>query len=280
MRKLIVILTLLFSAGAIQAQVDYSSEFITSGEHNSYEKVAVDERPVIHYPPLREADVKFSRRVVRCIDSRQKMNKQLEWPRNPLNRLLYEEMLEGNIRPYRTDSLASYYNLEEFTKRGGTEVIIWVPDDPYDPTIGHDSIAYESLRYEDIKKYWLMEEWIFDYKHSVFKPRIIALVPLFKPNIGGMDAPEQPLCWIKMDEIRPLLARTEMFNRYNDAMRLSFDDFFQMRIFDSYIVFESNVFDMYINFFEEYEDDSKAALRKSDEIKNDLFIFEHDLWQY
>jgi hypothetical protein len=96
------------------AQVDYG-DFITSGEHTSYVKQAVRERPVISYPSLREADVKFSRRVVRCIDVRQKMNKQLEWPRQPLNRLLYEALTKGDIIAYKTDSLLSYYNTEEFS---------------------------------------------------------------------------------------------------------------------------------------------------------------------
>lgn len=269
----------MFIGLSANAQVNYS-DFITSGEHNSYKKTAVRERPIIAYPYLREADVKFSRRVIRCIDVRQKMNKQLEWPRQALNRLLYTELSKGNIIAYKTDSLLSFYNTEDFTKRGGQEIVTFVSTDPDDPTIGRDSTFYEPYNYENIKKYWVMEDWIFDYKHSVFKPRIIGLAPIFAPSYGGLVGKEQPLCWIKMDEIRPLLANTEMFNRYNDASRLSFDDFFQMRIFDSYIVYESNVFDNFINQFEEFEDDGVAALLKSDEAKNDLFIFEHDLWQY
>lgn len=278
MKRIIFILSVFIGISA-NAQVNYS-DFITSGEHNSYKKTAVRERPIIAYPYLREADVKFSRRVIRCIDVRQKMNKQLEWPRQALNRLLYTELSKGNIIAYKTDSLLSFYNTEDFTKRGGQEIVTFVSTDPDDPTIGRDSTFYEPYNYENIKKYWVMEDWIFDYKHSVFKPRIIGLAPIFAPSYGGLVGKEQPLCWIKMDEIRPLLANTEMFNRYNDASRLSFDDFFQMRIFDSYIVYESNVFDNFINQFEEFEDDGVAALLKSDEAKNDLFIFEHDLWQY
>ncbi len=277
--KIIFSAILMLTAFTMKAQVNYA-DFITSGEHNSYKKVAVRERPIIAYPPLREADVKFSRRVIRCIDVRQKMNKQLEWPRQSLNRLLYEGLTKGTIVAYKSDSLLSYYNTEDFTKRGGEEIITFISTDPDDPTIGRDSVYYEPYKYERIRKYWLMEDWIFDYKHSVFKPRIVALAPIFAPTIGGVTGREQPLCWIKMDEIRPLLANTEMFNRYNDAMRLSFDDFFQMRIFDSYIIYESNVFDNYINQFQEWENDAVGALLKSDEIKNDLFIFEHDLWQF
>jgi gliding motility associated protien GldN len=277
--RLIFSAIILLTASGITAQVDYA-DFITSGEHTSYVKVAVRERPVIAYPHLREADVKFARRVVRCIDVRQKMNKQLEWPRQPLNRLLYEGLQNGEIIAYKTDSLLSSYNVEEFTRRGAEEIITFISTDPDDPTIGRDSVYWEPYKYDKIRKYWLMEDWIFDYKHSVFKPRIIAIAPIFAPAFGGMTGKEQPLCWIKMDEIRQLLAGTEMFSRYNDALRLSYDDFFQMRIFDSYIVYESNVFDNYINMFQEYENDPISALLKSDEIKNDLFIFEHDLWQF
>lgn len=279
MKKIIYILVLLLAGTDLSAQVNYS-DFITSGESNSYKKVAVRERPVIAYPYLREADVKFSRRVVRCVDSRQKMNKQLEWPRQSLNRLLYEEMTKGNIIAYKSDSLLSFYNTEDFVKRGSQEIITFISTDPDDPTIGKDSTYYEPFDYLKIKKYWIMEDWIFDYKYSVFKPRIIAIAPIFAPSYGGATAQDQPISWIKMDEIRPLLANTEMFNRYNDAARLSFDDFFQMRIFDSYIVYESNVFDNFVNQFTEFKDDGVQALLKSDEIKNDLFIFEHDLWQF
>jgi gliding motility associated protien GldN len=278
MKKIAFIFSLLL-VSSVSAQVDYT-DFITSGEHTSYVKVAVRERPVIAYPPLREADVKFSRRVVRCIDGRQKMNKQLEWPRNPLNRYLYTELGKGNIIAYKNDSLQSFYTPEDFVKRGGGETPLFVQTDPEDPEIGYDSIIVISYKWEDIHKYWVMEDWVFDYKHSVFKPRIIALAPIFAPTYAGLTVNDQPLCWIKMDEIRYQLANLEMFNRYNDAARLSYDDFFQMRIFDSYIVYESNVFDNFINQFQEYVDNGEASLLKSDEIKNDLFIFEHDLWQY
>ena len=278
MKKIAFIFSLLL-VSSVSAQVDYT-DFITSGEHTSYVKVAVRERPVIAYPPLREADVKFSRRVVRCIDGRQKMNKQLEWPRNPLNRYLYTELGKGNIIAYKNDSLQSFYTPEDFVKRGGGETPLFVQTDPEDPEIGYDSIIVISYKWEDIHKYWVMEDWVFDYKHSVFKPRIIALAPIFAPTYAGLTVNDQPLCWIKMDEIRYQLENLEMFNRYNDAARLSYDDFFQMRIFDSYIVYESNVFDNFINQYQEYVDNGEASLLKSDEIKNDLFIFEHDLWQY
>jgi gliding motility associated protien GldN len=263
---------LLMPLGVSGANMDYT-DFLPPGQGSGYNRV-------VPKPPLREADVKFSRRIVRCIDTRQKMNKQLEWPRQPLSGLLYAGLREGSIISYKSDSLSSFYNTDEFKSRGGYEMVVFISTDPNDPTIGYDTSIWVEYEHTKIHKYWVMEDWIFDYKLSVFSPRIIALAPVFKPEYSMVEGSEQPLCWIRMDEIRQLLSNTKMFNRYNDAAMLSYDDFFQMRIFDSYIVYESNVFDQFIHHFEEFENDKVGALLKSDEIKNDLFIFEHDLWQF
>ena len=58
------------------AQVNYN-EFITSGEQTSYYKRAVNENLPVAIPMRLEVNVKFSKRIIRCIDTRQKMNKQL-----------------------------------------------------------------------------------------------------------------------------------------------------------------------------------------------------------
>ena len=278
MKKLFLTI-LIFKTLVGFSQIKYD-DFITSSERTSYPKVHVNNRTFVPNAPLIEANVKYTKRVIRCIDTRQKMNKPLDWPRNPLNKLLTDNILNGNIIPYKNDSLSSSFTITNFQDRGRIEIVSSYSIDPEDPTNVIDTVIYEQLDYSKIKKFWVMEEWNFDSKHSVLKPKIIAIAPIFSPTYAGFQANEQPLCWILMDEVRHILSRSELFNRYNDAARLSYDDFFQMRIFDSYIVFENNVYDQYINQFEEYEDNGVAALIKSDEIKNDIFIFEHDLWQF
>ena len=83
-----------------------------------------------------------------------------------------------------------------------------------------------------------------------------------------------------MDDIREKLSQEEVFNSKNNAARMSFDHWFQTRQFSSYIVKESNDYDIYIAQFDEYKDGGVEALLKNNEIKNDLFILEHDLWEY
>lgn len=266
-------------SGHFGISMDYS-DFITSGEYNSYFHQAVRQRLAVPMPYLREADVKYSRRIIRCIDARQKMNKALEWPRSPLNTYLRDLAYEGVIVPYRNDSLASFYYSTQLRERGSTIFDLWVQDDSTDPDIGHYEPMNIPYDWGKIHKFWVMEDWIFDYKYSTFRPRIIALAPVFAPEYAGIQTREQPMCWFKMDNLRQMFSNKELFNRYNDAARLSYDDFFQSRLFDSYIIYESNVFDNYINQYQEYAEDGVGALLRADEIKNDLFIFEHDLWQF
>lgn len=244
----------------------------------------VSENVPVPYPYLREGDVKFRRRIWRVVDLRQKMNRDLTWPGNPLTRIVYDMALTGKIRPYKDDSLRSWYTPEDVKKVGSYEVITQIQDYRYpgDEFAVKDTQYWVNPDFDKIQKFMVLEDWIFDYKHSVFKPRIIGLAPMLKFKTStGQDLGEYPMFWLKMDDLRPTFAKTEVFNRYNDAMRVTVDDFFNnLRLFDSYIVRHSNQFDRYIADMPEFKDDGIAALLESDRIKNDLFVFEHDLWEY
>ena len=50
----------------------------------------MEDAVVVTPPFLREADVKFKRRIWRRIDVRQKLNKAFTWPRNPVIKNIYE----------------------------------------------------------------------------------------------------------------------------------------------------------------------------------------------
>ncbi|MBC7425413.1 MAG: hypothetical protein H7321_02665, partial [Bacteroidia bacterium] len=204
MKKIFFIAIIAGSINTLNAQVDYS-EYVTSGEYTSYTKTAVRQRPVVSHPYLREADVKFSRRVWRVIDTRQKMNKVLVWPKNPLTQILYNKIVNNEFVAYNNDSLTSFTTSEDMKKKGSTEVVVAIPIDPTDPYVTKDSIYYIDYKWQDMQKIMLVEDWIFDYKHSVFKPRIVAIVPLYRPVVAGIAQPEQDWTWMKYDDIRPVL---------------------------------------------------------------------------
>jgi hypothetical protein len=67
-----------------------------------------------------------------------------------------------------------------------------------------------------------------------------------------------------------------VFNEKNSARYITFEDIFEMRYFSSYIIKEDNVYDRYINAYTAGID----QVLESDRIKNEIFEFEHQLWEF
>ena len=251
----------------------------------SYDKNAVKQRKVIPHRYTGESHVKYHKRVHRVLDVREKKNRVMHWPRNPYYKIITDAAYKGSnadggITTYTSDSLdyGSSYEVEELKNRGSYEFVT--------QTVGafgdlEDTVINVQFKPEDIKKYRIMEDWIFDFKYSDFRAKIIAIAPLFELKAStGVSLGEDALFWAKYEDLRPIHVNQEVFNPFNDAARLSFDDWFEMRQFSSYIVKESNMWDLDIKYQEAFLDDPMAALLESEKIKNDLFIFEHDLWEY
>ncbi len=90
------------------------------------------------------------------------------------------------------------------------------------------------------------------------------------------DEVSEPLFWVYFPESRPILSKSLIYNRHNDAMRLTYDHAFWKRMFNSFIYKESNVFDRRISEYATGLD----ALYEAERVKNELFEFEHDLWEF
>lgn len=83
--------------------------------------------------------------------------------------------------------------------------------------------------------------------------------------------------WVYYPQARELFARNRVFTMGgNTNATISWEDLFEMRYFASFIIKESNVYDRRIEDYARGVD----ALWESDRIKNGIFNFEHDLWQY
>jgi gliding motility associated protien GldN len=258
---------------------------LPSYEPQLYLKSIPNEGKPVNYRYLGESRVKYSKRVHRIIDGRQKQNKDITWPRNSLSQVLMRAVTTGypeiaKPKAYANDSLIRFLTKTEIEEKGGLEYTFRLESPPGSGNF-IDTTVLEALSLEKITKFRIMEDWIFDAQHSDLKPRIIAIAPLYTMvSETGVDLGEAALFWVKMDEIRPILAQQEIFNSRNDAARLSYDHWFNMRQFTSYIVKESNVYDVDIAMQQDYRDNGVLALLEGNRIKNDLFVMEHDFWEY
>jgi len=129
--------------------------------------------------------------------------------------------------------------------------------------------AREIIRYE------IKEDWFFDKQRSVLDVRIIGISPVvqMKDQSGNVMGVKN-LFWLYFPECRYVFQNFFVYNPHNDAQRMSFDDLFWKRDFNSYIHKESNIFDRNVSPNWKGVD----ALLESEKIKGEMFRLEHDLW--
>lgn len=242
----------------------------------------IDKKP-IPYPPLRKADVMWSKRIWRVIDMKQKMNQPFYYPIEAHNdwrsfmRVVMDALKEGSITAYDisgTDEFLVPLTYQEVINRQ-TDSLHQVLTRPYPPYDEYDTVIYTEFDPTKVFRIRIKEDWYFDKQRSQMMVRIIGVCPVMLQERDGDEIPE-PLFWIYYPESRPVMAKALVYNRNNTAERRSYDEMFLKRMFSSFIYKEENVYDRRIS---EYATGLDALL-ESESIKNQLFEFEHDLWEF
>jgi gliding motility associated protien GldN len=136
-------------------------------------------------------------------------------------------------------------------------------------------------------KYLIQEVVFFDKHTSRLYSKIIGIAPLYQRKIADQEYVtnedyrnallQSIMFWIAFDDLRPYLAKQYMIPTNNEAKRVTYEEFFQKRLYSSYIVAESNMYDrMILDYAVKPEDVAKEQER----IATSLLTFEQDLWEY
>lgn len=254
-----------------------------------YTKENTRTRRAITYTPLREADVMWSKRIWRVIDLREKMNLPLYYPdevildRKSLFDVIKDAALkDGTITCFNNPLTDDEFRFEMTKSEIEGLLVSWDStnqvEDPNNPGVYVSAPLKKETESNMVWKYWVKEDWFFDKQRSVLDVRIIGLCPLIekKTETGESTGSDKPLFWVYFPEARPILANNEVYMRHNDAERRTFDDIFWKRMFSSYVRKESNVYNRGIF-------DYKIGLEQlleAERVKNDIFIYEHDLFHF
>lgn len=307
MKKGILFLGLLLMTNKMDAQcMPGLSANVLDG---TYIQENIPTKRIISYANLREGDVMFNKRVWRTIDLREKINMPLYYPLTPTtDRMSLWDMMkcnilnEASITPYEINGdlgkdLDGQF-LNPITPPNGNirdsvyraklnnllfrQTIVQVigPDgNPlFDPDTGDPitMIDYSPIAAKEIVKYYVKEDWFFDKQRSVMDVRILGICPVINEyDVDGEFKGERMMFWVYFPECRYVFQNAFVYNRKNDAQRMSFDDLFWKRMFSSYTHKESNVYDREIS---EYENDGVKALLESENIKKQMEQIEHDVW--
>lgn len=272
--KLVSVLVIILSTAAFRASGQADE---TMPRDLFYDKIAPTEKEVIPYDNVREADVLWQKRIWRIIDSREKMNlpfkyEGIDWKDlKPLIFVLRDAAVSGEITVYQEDNFKVVKLPADVAKIGAGNDTIPLTD--LDGNYIKDTVLVREFDPTRVSKYRIKEDWFFDEETSTMQVRIIAIAPLYYDDQIQLDL---PMFWAHYPTARNVLVKQEVFNPRNDAVRLTWDDLFEMRLFSSYIYKESNVFDRRIQDYLTGTD----ALRESDRIKQDIFEYEHDVWSY
>jgi gliding motility associated protien GldN len=243
-------------------------------------KEIVNERRILKYPQLRESDVFWEKRIWRIIDVREKMNLPFAYPEDPFFKILSDAATKGDLPVYSTDEDGA-----KFKKRLSTDDVLSMLSKA-DTVVTFDPETYEEkvqivrndINWEDVKRFRLKEVWFFDKQASILRVRILGIAPMIdvRDNEGNFRF-EKPMFWVYYPHAREMFARHNYFSLGgNTSAQLTWEDVFEKRLFASYIYKESNVYDRKIDEYLQGVD----LLMESEKIKNEIFNWEHDLWQY
>ncbi len=284
MRKLVIYLGL--AAFIIALGHKYAGAQIVNG---AYKRNDIYEKKPMPLPKVREADVFWSKTIWRVIDLHEKMNIPLYYPTHEVNgrsnliTLLLKGIENKQITPYdareEEDEFKvpmTYSQVKEIF--GAKSTTVQRTDFETGELV--DVKVSGEIRSEEIKQIMLKEEWYFDKLTSAMHVRIIGMCPIREYVREGDESGQvqrQKVFWVYFPEIRPLLARNLVLNPYNEANQLSFDDLFINRLFSSYVIKESNIYNnrSIVDYLS-----GREAMLESKRIEEEIFNYEQDLWEY
>ncbi|MBK8502803.1 MAG: gliding motility protein GldN [Saprospiraceae bacterium] len=247
-------------------------------------KRIMQERFILPYEPVREADLFWEKRIWRVLDIREKMNRPFSFPDAPFFGIMVDGVESGDLTPYGDEKFTNKLTSQDLTNLLFSIDTTFVTNpDTYEDEM---TIVQNEINFEDIKRFRIKEIWFFDEESSTLKVRILGLAPIkdvYDQNTGDFLF-EQPLFWLYYPESREYFARHKVYIPGNDANPLSWEDFFEMRSFSSYIYKESNVdgfrLQVYPSLAGSDLNSGIQRLLESEKIKASVFNFEHDLWSY
>ena len=263
----------------------------------------------VAFPPVRQADVMYYWTIWRTIDLREKINHPLYFPTEvrgtwrSLGQTIFDAIDMGN--PERTEGVLPVYSDEMCTFPYSREelqnlisVVQTIPqiDLETGEEIGTQELIIQ-FEPKEIISYNVKEVWYFDKQYSTFRVQILEIEPIIeyeRPSSSSSSYYDEPqeedpedvkgnltkkrVGYIYYNELRPFLAKQEVFNVKNNAARISFDDLITWkRDFSSLIYKESNVYDRDI---QEYIANSRDQRIESERITENLRKFESDLWEF
>lgn len=264
------------------------------------------------YKFVRRADLIWSKTTYSIVDLREKANLPLYYPtqsltdldedefdyqnlfqkRRSLIRALFEGIKLGQIDAFETtsdfefDVLTSYSSIRDM----GLVKVVNKQKAIFEEQFGQADMPDSlTIRWDvdQVYQFLVKEFWYIDKRSSRLESMILGLCPIatITTEMEAEDGStiettgKTQLCWIYYPQARAYLAKVPYYdNRNNNGVdTYTLDDVLLSRHFSSYFIGEENAYNN--RDIIDYATGREAQL-ESDRIKNEIFNFEQDLWEY
>jgi len=284
-----------------------------------YEPQHVPARKPVIYPPIREADVMFKKKIWRILDLRQKINFPLYYPTEPIEHRISlidlilmsidttdEELKDAkgigvgigmeqqntNKQEQRTIEVYDPRDGDEFTtvltykgvKANFDALTDTIPQE--DPETGEiiNKIVPGELHSYEVKRYLMKEIWYFDKQRSMLQVHIIGLCPIRMYTKGADEGGDESAVFTQKQVLWVYYPAFRPLFATHVVFNTQNDA--EKRTFED--IFSMRRFESYIyqetNVYDnrrigEYTKGLDSIL-ESDKITEWLRNWEHDLWEY
>ncbi len=255
-----------------------------------YSTLEVKDRTPLPYEHLRADDAVYRHRIWREIDTREKINHTFNYAADEDNG--NQRFISILMKAIQDSAVTVFSSVDDrfTTPMTKGEVAKVIGGDPIDVPI-FDSLGNQTgvktmtpeVNLDSFYKFRIKEEVIFDKESSRLFWRILGIAPVKNViTTMGINVGEAELFWVYYPDMRPVFSRYDVYNGKNYGGRMSWEELFEGRMFYGRIIKSSidNPKDMYIKNYKGLAENGILQLLEGENIKEKVFNYEQDLWQY
>lgn len=255
----------------------------------SKKRKGVQERFPLPYENLREEDALFSEFVWEEIDAREKINRPFIYQAYDDNgdqrffAILLRAIEKEGITAFAAedDRFTTPLSMDEINASLKGTLDTQLVQNVDNPNMYDTAVVYNTKlapQPDSIYTFRLKEQYIFDSKTSRMYCRIIGIAPVASIQIKDKII-KRPLFWVYYPDLRPILARNEVYNPKNFSSRITWEELFESKFFNAYIIKSTldNYNDKPLNAL--YKDPIRRLI-EGEKIRQKIFNYEQERWVY
>ncbi|HUQ65754.1 MAG TPA: gliding motility protein GldN [Flavitalea sp.] len=262
---------------------------------NAVQRNLLKDRTPLDYEHIREDDATYVQRVWREIDVHEKLNIPFVYKAESDDgnqrfiMILLNAIKKGEVTAFsavggddRFTTPLPFTQIAELIvgKPKTQQIPDWANDPDGSKGLMKDTTINAEFNPDLVERYWIKEDVVFDKESSRMYTRILGIAPLQTIlNDDGSFRAVTPIFWVYYPDLRPMLAKFDVYNGRNFGAKMSWEELFESRMFASRIIKSTinNPNDFYIS---SYVKDPILALLEGENIKEKIFNYEQDLWSY